>query len=95
MASVNTDSDIVMFIVADDLPPFFIAESERAKKLFSMWGLVPPNIGIAGPENPLEMLESVPPSWTIKNGDPKDYFPLNEDVHFQEITLPGHVPMVH
>jgi len=76
---------VVMYI--EGTPLFVKAKSERAKTLFTMWGVGDEVVGIRVPDDPMDLVMSMPKHWimAVENLEPRAG---GEMFLIQEIPLP-------
>lgn len=79
-----------ILLVMTDVPVAVVPVSERAKQLFVRWGMPESCQGIAPPDHPQDLIESIPFNWILEGCN------LQEGLHkLAQITLPQPLVVVH
>lgn len=93
------DTDVIMLFA--DQPIIIVPVSERATALFYRWGMEHDDFGIAPPDDPTDLLDSMPNNWMVKGGRVDEFInvdslpPPEDPIKFTDVHLPQPLLVVH
>ena len=90
LAKYEAKDDIDVIIVFEDMPYAIVPNSERAKKLFTRWGMEEGMTGIAPPADAMDLIISFPGNWVCEMQE------LANGAHLiKEVPLPQPILVLH